>query len=92
MKFFLENEGQQCEDDNNPEEVEGVIVQITIWKVDNNVGQKYSIQWLTSNYLCGKAEAKEDDELYEVENIKGCLSDEGGDVKSRRLGVYFLIG
>ena len=26
MKFFLENEGKQCEDDNNPEEVEGVIV------------------------------------------------------------------
>ena len=38
MKFFLENEGQQCKDDHNPEEVEGVIVQITICKVDNNVG------------------------------------------------------
>ena len=46
-----------------------------------------SILCLTSNYLGRKAEAKKDDELYEVENIKSCLSDEGGDVETRRLGV-----
>ena len=53
------------------------------------LGCKYSriLLRLTSNYLGRKAEAKEDDELYEVENIKSCLPDEGGDVKSRRLGV-----
>ena len=88
MKLSLETEGQDCEADHDPDEVVCVVVQISVYA---------ECQWsraglyLTSHDLGGEAEAKENDELCQVENIKSCLTDEGGDVKSRGLSIYLII-
>ena len=46
----------------------------------------------TSDDLSREAEAEEDDELDEVEKVKSCLSDEGGDVETRGVSLYLIIG
>ena len=74
VKLSLETEGQDCEADHDPDEVVCVVVQISVYA---------GCQWsrigldLTSHDLGGEAEAKENDELCQVENIKSCLTDEG---------------
>ena len=88
MKLSLETEGQDCEADHDPDEVVCVVVQISVY-----AGCQCSRTGLdlTSHDLGGEAEAKENDELCQVENIKSCLTDEGGDVKSRGLSIYLII-